>query len=190
MNRTRTVGVLVGSLRRESFSRKIAHALIAVAPPSLQLSFVEIGDLPFYNQDLEASAPKPWIDFRERIRALEGLLFVTPEYNRGMTAVMKNAVDVGSRPPGHNVWAGKPGGIVSVTPGALGAMSSHMELRQSLFAVGVPLLPSPEMYIANVASLLGPDGGLTNEKTQELFAKFMGGLEGWIERMLATIPAA
>ena len=185
----RTVGVVVGSLRRESFNRKIAKGLVQVAPASLDCSFVEIGQLPFYNQDLEESAPPAWTEFRERVRSLDAFLFVTPEYNRGMPAVIKNAVDVASRPLGHNMWSRKPAGIVSASPGALGGLASHSELRQSLFAVGVAVLPYPEMYIPNVNTLLGPDGSVTNEKTNELLTKFMGELAGWIERMVAT-PSA
>src|SRR5262245_12252273 len=116
------VGVFVGSLRKESFNRKIARALMAAATPSLPTCFVEIGGLPLYSQDREEAVPPPaWTAFRQRVRGLDGLLFVTPEYNRGMTGAMKNAIDVGSSPQGQNAWAQKPAGIVSVTPGALGA---------------------------------------------------------------------
>ncbi len=185
MSAAREVGVFVGSLRKESWNRKVAHALIAVAPASLSLSFAEIGELPLYNQDLETdSPPKPWADFRQRIRSLDALLFVTPEYNRGLPAVMKNAVDVGSRPYGKSVWDKKPAGVVSVTPGALGAMAAQHQLRQSLVAVGAAAMPLPEMYIANVSTLLGSDGALTNEKTREFFTAYMKALAEWIERLL------
>ena len=188
MSPTRNVGVLVGSLRRESYSRKIARALIAMAPPTLSFSFVEIGELPLYNQDLEGeSAPKAWTEFRQRVRGIDALLFVTPEYNRGMPAAMKNAVDVGSRPPGQSVWNGKPAGVVSVTPGGLGAMASQQQLRQSLTAVGVATMPLPEMYIANVNTLLGEDGSVTNEKTREVLNKFLLALAVWIERFPAAV---
>lgn len=190
MSPTRSVGVLVGSLRRESHTRKIARALIAMAPPTLGLSFVEIGELPLYNQDLEGeSAPKAWTEFRQRIRGLDALLFVTPEYNRGMPAAMKNAVDVGSRPPGKSVWNGKPAGVVSVTPGGTGAMASQQQLRQSLTAVGVAAMPLPEMYIGNVTTLLGEDGAVTNEKTREILQKFLTALVVWIERFPADVKA-
>lgn len=185
---SRSVGVLVGSLRKEAYSRKIARALMAMAPASLHLSFVEIGDLPLYNQDLEGeSAPAAWTEFRQRIRGLDALLFVTPEHNRGIPAAMKNAIDVGSRPPGQNSWGGKPAGTVSTTPGALGGMASHHQLRQSLAAVGVPVMPSPEMYLANVNTVLGEDGSVTNEKTRDLLTRFLNAYVTWVERFPAAV---
>jgi chromate reductase len=188
---TRSLGIIVGSLRGESFTRKIARSLAEAAPPGLSPSFVEIGDLPLYNQDLEGeSAPKSWTEFRRRVRALDALLFATPEYNRGLPAALKNAIDVGSRPSEHNVWSGKPAGVVSVTPGALGAMAAHHQLRQVLFVVGVAVLPKPDIYIANVAALLGADGAVANEKTRELLTNYMRLLAAWIERMLADLPAS
>src|SRR5262245_45314036 len=186
MSSARNVGVFVGSLRKESFNRKIASALMTAAPPSLATSFVEIGDLPLYNLDLEASVPPAWAAFRQRVHRLDALLFVTPEHNRGIPAAMKNAIDVGSLPRGQNAWAQKPAGIVSVTPGPLGAMASHHALRQTLFAVGVPVMPSPEMYIGGVEALLGPDGSVTNASTRELLVTFMAALATWTERMLAA----
>ena len=117
------IAVIIGSLRKESFTRKIAHELIALAPSSLEFEIVEIGELAMYNQDLEengAVAPQAWTHFRQRIKEADGVLFLTPEYNRSVPAAIKNAVDVGSRPYGSSVWAGKPGAVVSVSPGALG----------------------------------------------------------------------
>jgi chromate reductase len=186
---TRKVGVVVGSLRKESFTRKVAQSMVSYAPATLDCSFVEIGDLALYNQDLEASVPKAWADFRQRVRSLDALLFVTPEYNRGLPGVLKNAIDVGSRPYGQNVWDKKPAGVVSVTPGALGAMAAHHQLRHALFAVNVAAMALPEIYIANVNTLLGPDGTVANEKTRELLQKYMQALAGWIERILAPMPS-
>ena len=180
---SRNVGVIVGSLRRDSYTRKIARAVMSMAPPTLSLSFVEIGDLPLYNPDLEGEqSPPAWTEFRKRIREVDSLLFFTPEHNRGLPAAMKNAIDVGSRPPGQNTWGGKPAGTVSVTPGALGAMGSHQQLRQSLAAVGVAVMPSPEMYIGNVATLLAEDGSVTNEKTREQLQRFLNSYVIWLER--------
>ncbi|HYR52113.1 MAG TPA: NAD(P)H-dependent oxidoreductase [Candidatus Dormibacteraeota bacterium] len=180
---SRNVGVIVGSLRKDSYTRKIARALMAMAPPTLSLSFIEIGDLPLYNPDLEGeSGPKAWAEFRQRIRDAGALLFFTPEHNRGMPAAMKNAIDVGSRPPGQNTWGGKPAGTVSVTPGGFGAMASHHQLRQSLAAVGVAVMPSPEMYIAHVNTVLGEDGSVTNEKTRDQLQKFLNAFVVWVER--------
>ena len=117
---TKDVAVFVGSLRKDSFSGKVAHALIELAPNSLKLAIVDIGNLPLYNADLESNVPAAWTAFRDRVRPVHALLFVTPEYNRSIPGGLKNAVDVGSRPYGKSVWAGKPGAIVSCSPGAIG----------------------------------------------------------------------
>jgi chromate reductase len=135
------VCVLVGSLRKASFSGMLANALMAVAPSSMDLEVVEIGQLPFYNQDLERlidSPPAPWAAFRQRVKAADAVLFVTPEYNRSVPAVLKNALDVGSRPYGSSVWDCKPGAIVSSSPGAIGAFGANHHLRQSLVFLNDP----------------------------------------------------
>lgn len=176
------VAVLVGSLRRESFTRKIAVALAALAPPSLALEIVEIGRLPHYNQDLETDAPPPeWVAFRERVRRSDSVLFVTPEYNRSMPGVLKNAIDVGSRPRDKNVFNRKPGAVVSVSPGALGAFGANHHLRQSLVFLNVPTMQQPEVYISNVASVLGPSGEIINPSTREFLTKAMASFAEWIE---------
>src|ERR1700742_13689 len=131
MTTTRDIAVIVGSLRKESFNLRMAKALIGLAPPELKLDIVPIGDLPLYNQDLEASPPQPWVQFRDRVRPAAGVLFITPEYNRSVPGVLKNAIDVGSRPYGKSVWDKKPGAIISVTPGPLGAFGANHHLRQS-----------------------------------------------------------
>src|SRR5437870_5730731 len=118
MSASRDVVVLVGSLRKESFNRKMAKAMAALAPESLKLDIVEIGQLPLYNQDLDGEAPPaPWASFRQRIRAANAVLFVTPEYNRSVQGALKNAIDVGSRPYGKSSWDAKPAAVVSVSPG-------------------------------------------------------------------------
>jgi chromate reductase len=183
----RNVAVLVGSLRKASYSRRVAQAVIAMAPPALAMRIVEIGDLPLYNQDLETASPPPaWTTFREAIRSADALLFVTPEYNRSMPGALKNAIDVGSRPPGSAVWNGKPAGVISVTPGAIGAFGANHALRQSLMAVGVAAMPLPEMYIGGAATLLDDAGQFTNDKTRELFAKFVAALEKWVGTQLSA----
>ena len=179
---TYTVATLVGSLRRESFTRKIANAFMEIAPDSLSFETVEIGSLPLYNQDLE-DAPEPpaeWIAFRERIRAKDALFFATPEYNRSVPGVLKNAIDVGSRPKTRNAWSGKPAGIISVTTGGLGALGANHHLRQSLMAVNVAAMAHPEAYIANAVTLLGPDGRLVNEGTRDFLLKFGDAFARWV----------
>lgn len=132
MTETRDVAVLVGSLRKQSINRKLANALGQLAPASLKLSEIEIGQLPIYNQDSDEAPPAVWTSFRERIRAADAVLFVTPEHNRSVPAALKNALDIGSRPYGRSAWNGKPGAVVSASPGAIGGFGANHHLRQSL----------------------------------------------------------
>jgi chromate reductase, NAD(P)H dehydrogenase (quinone) len=182
MGTTRHVAVIVGSLRKESFNRKMANALIAMAPAPLVLSVVEIGQLPLFNQDLEANPPASVSAFKQGIAAADALLFVTPEYNRSVPGVLKNAIDVGSRPSGKNSWGGKPGAIVSVSPGKLAAFGANHALRQSLVAVDVPTMPQPEAYVGNAASLFDDKGALIDESTARFMQKFLASFALWIER--------
>ena len=146
MNSAATVAVLVGSLRKESFNRKVANALIASNATPLKFEFVEIGGLPLYNQDLEdENPPAPWVAFRRQMSgAGDAVLFLTPEYNRSVSGCLKNAIDVGSRPYGKSAWEGKPGAIISVSPGPLGAFGANHHLRQSLVFLNVPVMQQPE----------------------------------------------
>ena len=183
MSAPRNAAVIVGSLRKESFNRKIANTLIAMAPATLQLTIHEIGQLPLYNQDLETAAPPAeWHAFREGIRGADALLFVTPEYNRGVPGVLKNAIDVASRPLAHNAWGGKPGGVISVSYGALGAFGANHALRQSLVAVNVATMPQPEAYIGQAAKLFDDQGQLTDDSTRAFLQKFLQAFAQWIER--------
>jgi chromate reductase len=181
MSSVKNVAVLVGSLRKESFNRKIATILSKLAPASLKLEIVEIGDLPLYNQDLDENPPAAWVTFRDRIRPVDALLFVTPEYNRSVPAVLKNAIDVGSRPYGQSVWSGKPGGIVSCAPGNIGAFGANHHLRQSLVFLNVPAMQQPEAYIGGVDKLLNEKGELVNPSTQEFLTKYMQAFATWVE---------
>lgn len=181
MASTRTVAVIVGSLRKESFNRKIAKVMIDVAPANLRCAFLEIGELPLYNQDLEtASPPAPWTSFRDKVKASDGILIVSPEYNRSIPGALKNAIDVGSRPVGHSAWKGKPMAVAGVTMGPLGAMAGVLAIRQAFTALAVPLLPAPELYIANAGTLF--EEGKVNEKTHEFLHKAMESFAAWIER--------
>jgi chromate reductase len=177
------VAVLVGSLRKESFNRKMARALAELAPESLELEIVEIGDLPLYNQDDDADPPAAYTAFRERVRAADAVLFVTPEYNRSMPAALKNAVDVGSRPYGQSVWDGKPGAVVSVSPGAMGGFGANHHLRQSLVFLNVPVMQQPEAYIAGAGELFDAEGRLTSERTREHMRKFMVAFAAWVDQL-------
>ncbi len=179
---TTTVAVIVGSLRKASFSRKIALALETLAPDELKLDIIEIGDLPLYNQDLDedAAPPAAWTAFREKVAPYTAVLFVTPEYNRSVPGALKNALDVGSRPYGHSVWSGKPGAVVSVSPGAISGFGANHHLRQSLVFLDVPTLQQPEAYIGHVNTLLDEDGKLINEGTEKFLADFMTAFARWI----------
>jgi chromate reductase len=182
MSTTRNVAVFVGSLRKESFNRKMANALIALAQEPLKLEIIDIGALPHYNQDIESDPPQAMADFRRRVAAADAVLFVTPEYNRSVPGVLKNAIDVGSRPYGKSVWGGKPGAVVSVSPGALGAFGANHHLRQSLVFLDVPAMQQPEAYIGNAAALFDDKGALVNDSTREFMQKFLQAFARWIER--------
>ncbi|MGH7623709.1 MAG: NADPH-dependent FMN reductase [Gemmatimonadaceae bacterium] len=182
---SRTIGILVGSLRAESYTRKIANAIVTLFPASMQPRFVEIGQLPLYNADLETeSPPAAWVAFRDQIRAADAFLFATPEYNRSVPGVLKNALDVGSRPSGRSGMTGKPAAVVSVSTGSIGAFGANHHLRQSLVYLDMPIMQQPEAYIGGVAKLLGPDGTLTQDSTREFLRKFVQTFETWIERTI------
>lgn len=179
------VATFVGSLRRDSLSRRVAMALAALAPSSLALDVVEIGQVPFYNQDLETDTPPDeWVVLRRRVASASAVLFVTPEYNRSVPAVLKNAIDVGSRPKTSNVWDRKPGGVVSVSPGALAGFGANHHLRQALVAVNVPTMQRPEAYIGGAAALFDQSGALVNASTRDFLSKFMAAFAEWVERNL------
>lgn len=185
MSQNHTVAVLVGSLRRDALSRKLANALIALSPDSLKLRIVEIGELPLYNQDLEeggATAPAAWSTFRNEVAAHDAVLFITPEHNRSVPAALKNAIDVGSRPYGKSVWSGKPAAIVSQSPGALAAFGANHHLRQSLVFLDMPTLQQPEAYIGHSAGLFGDNGELNNDGTRDFLKKYLDTFAGWIQR--------
>jgi chromate reductase len=182
MDKPMNVCVLVGSLRKASFNRMLANALISLAPSSLQFDIVEIGQLPFYNQDLETDpAPAPWAAFRQRVKAADAVLFVTPEYNRSVPAVLKNALDVGSRPYGASVWDRKPGAVVSSSPGAIAAFGANHHLRQSLVFLNVPTLQQPEAYISHVDKLFDEHGKLVSDGTGKFLQDFMQAFANWVE---------
>ena len=178
---TKDVAILVGSLRKGAFTRILARALIELAPDTLKLSIVEIGDLPLYNQDLEEAPPAQWVAFRDRVRPVDAVLFVTPEYNRSMPAALKNAIDVGSRPYGMSVWSGKPGAVLSASPGAVGGFGANHHLRQSLVCLNVPAMPQPETYIGGVDQMIDAEGKVVNPSTLEHLTKFMNAFVVWIE---------
>ena len=185
MSKPRTVAVIVGSLRKESFTRKLAKAIAATAPTNLTFDFVDIGQLQFFNQDLEATPTAEWTAFRDHIKAADAVLFVTPEYNRSIPGVLKNAIDVGSRPYGSSVWYGKPAAVVSNSPGAIGGFGAYHHLRQSLVFLNMPTVNQPETYVGNVGSLFDANGELVNETTREFLTGFGQVFADGIEKHLS-----
>jgi chromate reductase len=175
-----TVAVIVGSLRKDSINRKVANALAELAPASLKLVIVEIGDLPLCNQDDDDKSPAPAVAFRKRIKATDAVLFVTPEYNRSIPSPLKNALDVGSRPFGQSVWSGKPGAVVSASPSPIGAFGANHHLRQSLVTLNVPAMPQPEMYLGRADKMFDASGKLIDDGARKLFHGFMLAFAAWI----------
>ena len=182
MSSTRDVAVLVGSLRKESFNRKLAKALVAIAPAPLKLEIVEIGQLPLYNQDDDADPPAVTTAFKARVQKADAVLFVTPEYNRGVPGVLKNAIDVGSRPYGHSAWNAKPGAVISLSPGAIGAFGANHQLRQSMVFLNVPMMQQPEAYVGNAAKLFDASGALSDDPARDFLKKFLDAFARWIEK--------
>ena len=182
MTKPSKVAVLVGSLRKGSLNRCAAKALISLAPSDLELEIVEIGQLPLYNEDEDgAEVPPAWTGFRTKVRAADAVLFMTPEYNRSVPGALKNALDVGSRPHGKSVWDGKPGAVVSVSPGAIGGFGANHHLRQSLVFLNVPAMQQPEAYIGGAANLFDEDGKVTNDGTRKFLQTFMEAFMAWID---------
>jgi chromate reductase len=174
------VAVFVGSLRKASLNRKLAHALAELASPELKLDIVEIGQLPLYDQDVDENPPEAWRAFRNRVKAADAVLFVTPEYNRSVPGGLKNALDVGSRPYGQSAWNEKPGAVISASPGAIGGFGANHHLRQMLAYLNVPTMPQPEAYIGGADKLFDADGKLVNESTRKFLQSFMQAFAGWI----------
>lgn len=191
MEKPMNVCVLVGSLRQASLNGMLANALMSLAPPSMKLEKVEIGQLPFFNQDMETAAtPAQWTAFRQRVKAADAVLFVTPEYNRSVPPALKNALDVGSRPYGSSVWDRKPGAIVSCSPSAVGAFGANHHLRQSLVFLNVPTMQQPEAYIGHADKLFDEQGKLVNDGTRKFLQGFMQAFANWVEtiRSQGSVP--
>jgi chromate reductase len=184
----RTASIVLGSLRKESFSRKLAHALIAMARPELDMAIVEIGDLQLYNEDFEHHPTQTWTAFRDSIKSRDGVLFVTPEYNRSVPGCLKNAIDVGSRPYGKSAWSGKPCAIISNSPGAIGGFGANHALRQSLVFLDMPVLQQPEAYISGSNTLVGDDGKITDESKRAYLGKILHAFAKWVEHIRSNQP--
>ena len=176
---TKKIAVIVGSLRKDSWNRKVAKTLMLLAPPTLDMEIVEIGQLAMYNQDEDDTPLPTYVEFRDKIKSVDGVLFCTPEYNRSVPGALKNAIDVGSRPYGKAAFADKPCAVVSVSPGALGGFGANHHLRQMLPFLNMPTMPAPETYIGGVASKYEGDR-LIDDSTRAFFEKFMAAFGAWV----------
>ncbi len=176
------VAVLIGSLRKDSFTRKIAEALKTLAPAGMNFEFIEIGNLPHYNQDDDANPAKVVAEFRAKIKAADAVLFATPEYNRSVPGVLKNAIDQGSRPYGHSVWNGKPAAVLSTSMGALGGFGANHHLRQSLAFLNMPTLNQPESYIGHSGNIVNEKGEIAAESTAALLKSFLEAFAALIKK--------
>lgn len=188
MTKPKDIAVLVGSLRRDSINRKAARALIELAPPELSLETIEIGELPHYNEDFDrdaGSTPATYTAFRKRLASADGFLFLTPEYNRSLPGVLKNAIDVGSRPYGHSIWQGKPAAIISLSLGALGGFGANHHLRQALVGLDVPTMQQPEAYIGGGDKLFDAEGRLAMDSTRRFLQQYLERFAAWTDRHAA-----
>lgn len=182
------IAVLVGSARKDSFSRKIAQSIVERMPAKFEMQEIKIGQLPLFNQDYddEGKTPAKWVVFREEIRRVQGYLFVTPEYNRSVPPVLKNALDVASRPYGQNAWNGKPGAVVSVSPGKPGGFGANHHLRQTLSFLNVYTMQQPELYIGSVTELLDKEGKISSEETGKFIQAAADAFAAWVERFVTA----
>ncbi|WP_454628090.1 NADPH-dependent FMN reductase [Bradyrhizobium cenepequi] len=177
-----TVVTIAGSLRKESFSLKIARALAKLAPSSLKLDVITPHGISFFNQDLEANPPADWLSFREKLQQSSGILFVTPEYNRSIPGVLKNAIDVGSRPYGKSSFNGKPVGIVSNSPGPLGGVSAAKHLQNILPGISGPILQQPEIYLNGIGDAFDANGELAKESLRPVLQQYIDAFAAHVEK--------
>jgi chromate reductase len=178
------IAVLIGSLRRDSYNRRLAHAVQRLAPKEFSFREVQIADLPLYNQDEEMQPAPPVARLKADIRASQGLLFVTPEYNRSMPGVLKNAIDHASRPYGQSVWAGKPAGIIGASIGAIGTAIAQQHLRNTLAYLDVPTLGQPEVFLNVDDAFFDVNGDIANTDTKQFLQGWMDAFVGWIKRFV------
>jgi len=176
------IAIIVGSLREGSLNRKMARSICAIRDDNLDCSMVEIGDLPLYNQDLDNNPPEQWVRFRDQVRPADGVLFVSPEYNRGVPGVLKNAIDVGSRPYGQSVFDKKPAAIVTVSPGGIGGFGANHQVRQSCVFLNMPVMQQPEAYLGHVNDdSFDANGQLNDGPLKELVTNLAHAFHDWVD---------
>ena len=176
-----TIAVIIGSLRKESINRKLANALIKLSSPEFEYEIINISNLPLYNQDDEEKPQDSVREFRNEVEKFDGLLFVTPEYNRSIPGVLKNALDIGSRPYGKNVWAGKPAGVIGISTGAIGTAAAQQHLRNILAFLNVPTMNQPEAFIQFKEGLFTETGEI-GEGSRQFLQNWMIHFEDWVKR--------
>ncbi len=176
------IAIIIGSLRKDSLNRRVARSICALRNDNLDCSMIEIGDLPLYNQDLDSDPPGQWTRFRQQIAASDGVLFCSPEYNRGIPGVLKNAIDVGSRPYGQSVFDKKPGAIVTASPGAIGGFGSNHQIRQAAVFLNMPIMQQPEAYLGHVSDdSFGEDGCLKDGPLKEIITGLAHAFHDWVD---------
>ena len=180
----RTVAVVVGSIRKDSINRKLGKALADLAPKHLSFDFADIAPLQLYNQDLDAAPPAEWVAFRDRVKKADAVLFMTPEYNRSVPGVLKNAIDVGSRPYGSSVWSKKPAAVVSASIGGISGFGANHHLRQSLVFLDMPTMQQPEAYIHVGNTFFDAEGKIADEKTRGFAQTIINTFAAWIQTNL------
>jgi chromate reductase, NAD(P)H dehydrogenase (quinone) len=185
---TYNVGYLIGSLAKESINRKLAGALVRLAPPELQMKEIPFKDLPLYSYDYDADYPVVATTFKDSISAADAILFVTPEYNRSIPGALKNAIDWGSRPYGTNAFTSKPTAIIGTSPGKIGTALAQQHLRGILAYCNSPLMNSVEAYVQFKPDLIGDDGSVTDSSTQEFLRNYMTDFRDFIERVCTALP--
>ena len=177
------IGILVGSLRKRAFSRSVANLIMDIAPSSFNIRIIEIGNLPIYNQDFDDEEPsEAYSQFRATIKDLDAVLLITAEHNRSIPAVLKNALDVASRPWGQNVWAGKPGAIISQSFGAIGGFGANQHLRQVVSFLDIHMMSQPECYLGEIMNSMDENGTITSERTISFLQNFMTAYEQWVNQ--------
>lgn len=181
------IAILVGSLRKGSLNRKVARSICAIRGDNLDCSMIEIGDLPLYDEDLDSNPPEQWVRFRQQVSEADGVLFVSPEYNRGIPGVLKNAIDVGSRPYGQSVFDKKPAAIVTSSPGSIGGFGSNHQIRQAAVYLNMPVMAQPEAYLGNVSDdSFDESGSLRDGPLKELVTGLAHAFAGWVETILRS----
>ena len=176
------IAIIVGSLREGSINRKVARSICGLRNDNLDCSMVEIGDLPLYNQDLDGNPPEQWLRFRDQVGAAHGVLFCSPEYNRGIPGVLKNAIDVGSRPYGQSVFDKKPAAIVTASPGSIGGFGANHQIRQACVFLNMPVMQQPEAYLGHVSDDSFDDKGCLKEGAlKEIIVGLAHAFHDWVD---------